>query len=402
MSKIKNIKAEEIKDSRGNPALRVTVFTENNEGFFDVPSGASTGKHEAYELRDADGIGVQDAINIVEKEIAPALGGIDSTYQKEIDETLVSLDGTPNKSRLGGNSMIGVSVASARVGALSSGIPLYSYLRTLASIKPSQKTPMLFINLINGGKHASGGSPFQEHHVIPETDDVSNALEMGKKIQSTLHKILTESGRESEIGDEGGFVFPVGSVEEPFKLLLEAVDVAGLGDRVSIGADIAASSFFHNEKYHVFGDELTAYDLADVLTNIHKKYNLNFIEDPFEEEDFLNFAKLKKSLRRTTVIGDDLTVTNKDRIEKADNAKSVGAVIIKPNQIGTLTETLQAMRLAREHGMDCIVSHRSGETMDSFIADLTYAFGCLGIKTGAPGRPERDIKYKRIIKISNE
>ncbi|MBI4088253.1 phosphopyruvate hydratase [Candidatus Kaiserbacteria bacterium] len=398
---IQSVSAEQIPDSRGNMTLRVNVRTEHAKGVFEVPSGASTGEHEAHELRGESG-SVENAVRLVSEVIAPAVHGLPVNAQARIDEALCALDGTSQKERLGGNSMIGVSVAATRAAAQASKMPLYAYLRTLADIKPSRRAPLLFVNLINGGKHARGGSPFQEHQVIPDTENIDEALAMAASIYEELGKILVGTGKTVSEGDEGGYVCAVEDVTLPFAWLAQAVGNAGYTGRVYIGADIAASSFAADGGYDVLGSVLSAKELGALYVSIQERFGLRFIEDPFDEHAGADFASFRATAGGFVVIGDDLTTTDPVRIRDAAADKSIDAVIIKPNQIGTLTETLSAMKVAREGGIECIVSHRSGETMDDFIADLAYAFGCFGFKAGAPHKAERRVKYKRLSAISHE
>lgn len=400
---ISKIKAEEIKDSRGNSTLRVVISVGDMSDSFSVPSGASTGIHEAHELRDVDNMGVKNAIEKVNNIIAEALIGKDVLNQKEIDKVLIELDGTLNKDNLGGNSMIGVSIACAKVAAKISGVEIYEHLRTLVEMKPSRKFPYLYMNLINGGKHAKNNLAFQEYHVVPETEDVNEAVEIGIKIQNTLKEILIkELGEESVIlGDEGGFAPKVGDIRKPLLYLKEAISQNNLQDKVRLALDVAASSFYEDGKYKVDGKDISKEELMNIYNSLIAEFNLISIEDPFEEEDFDSFAKLKENNKDLFVVGDDLTVTNTILLKKAIEKKSINAMIIKPNQIGTLSETLETMKLARENDIQLIVSHRSGETDDDFIADLAYAFNCFGLKAGSPLKTERMVKYKRLIKIIN-
>ena len=390
MAKIRDIKAEEINDSRGNPTLRVTVYADEHSGTFDVPSGASTGIHEAWELRDEDG-GMDAAINQIDTVIKPALVGIEVDDQGTIDQTMIDLDGTNNKKVLGGNSTIGVSIAAAKCAASSLGFEVYEYLRTLREIKPSNDAPYLFINLLNGGKHAEGGASIQEFQIIPKTSDIEAAYKIGVDVQESLRAGFPE---DISIGDEGGFV-PKGSTsEELFQLLKDSIKDY---ENVVLGTDVAASSFYENGIYTVDGNHLLDDNLHGYYENLLKHLPLEIIEDPFNEEDFGDFAELNKE--GLIVVGDDLTTTNIDRLEVAIENNSITGIIIKPNQIGTLTETLDTMERAREAGIHCIVSHRSGETIDNFIADLAYAFGVYGIKAGAPDMKVRAVKYQRLIEI---
>ncbi len=408
-NKITKIQAEEIKDSRGNPTLKVTVEVGEISDSFSVPSGASTGIHEAHELRDADGKGVKNAIEKVNKTIAPSLIGIEVQNQKKIDQIMIDLDGTPNKDNLGANSIIGVSVACAKVSAKVLGQEVFIYLRSLAEIKISRKTPYLYMNLINGGKHAKNDLAFQEYHIVPNTEDIGEAVEIGIKIQNTLRKnILLELGEDSLVlGDEGGFAPKISDIRKPLEYLSEAIKQNYLLGKVRLSLDVASSSFFKDNFYKVDNKNITKDELMNIYRALIKEFNLLSIEDPFDEEDFESFARLRQGFnvarnneKGLIVVGDDLTVTNKTLLEKAIKENSINGMIIKPNQIGTLTETLETMKTARENNIELIVSHRSGETDDDFIADLAYAFGCFGLKAGAPTKPERKVKYDRLIKIS--
>ena len=401
MSKITKITAEEIKDSRGNPTLKVIVWVGDGWGSFSVPSGASTGAHEAHELRDEDNKGVTKAIEKVNNIIAPALIGQDVLNQKEIDRIMLGLDNTPNKEILGGNSMIGVSIACAKVAAKISGVEVFEYLRTLAEIKPSRKTPYLYMNLINGGKHAKNDLAFQEYHIVPETEDVEEAVEIGITIQNTLKEIIFEDLGEDSVtlGDEGGFAPKISDIRQPLFYLRAAIKQNDLERKVRLALDVAATSFYQNGVYKIDGKDISKGELLNIYNSLIEEFNLLSIEDPFYEEDFESFKKLKEN-NETIVVGDDLTVTNKNLLQEAIERGSINAMIIKPNQIGTLSETLETMKLAQENNIELIVSHRSGETDDDFIADLAYAFNCFGLKSGAPLKPERKVKYDRLIKIS--
>jgi len=402
-SKITKILAEEVKDSRGNPTLKVTVDVAEMSGSFSVPSGASTGTHEAHELRDADGKGVKDAVMKVNNLIAGALIGKDVLNQKEIDRIMIELDGTTNKDNLGGNSMIGVSIACAKVAAKVSNQEVFQYLRTLAEIKPSRKTPYLYMNLINGGKHAKNDLAFQEYHIVPNTEDVAEAVDIGIKIQHSLNEIINkELGAESLVlGDEGGFAPKISDIKKPLIYLTEALKQNYLLGKVRLALDVASSSFYSNGFYKIDGKDISKEELLTLYRSLIKEFGLFSIEDPFDEEDFESFRRLKEGNVGLIVVGDDLTVTNKVLLKEAIEKGSINAMIIKPNQIGTLTETLETMQLARENGVELIVSHRSGETDDDFIADLAYAFGCFGLKSGAPEKFERKVKYDRLKAIVN-
>ena len=409
MDKITKIWAEEIKDSRGNPTIKVTVWCGEKFASFAVPSGASTGVHEAHELRDSDGKGVKNAIDKVNKVIAPVLVGQDILNQKEIDRTMIKLDGTSNKDKLGGNSMLGVSIACAKVAGQVSEIETYEYLRELEEIKPSSSVPHLYMNLINGGKHAKNNLAFQEYHIVTNTQNAKEAVDIGVKIQNSLKEIISiDLGEDSLVlGDEGGFAPKISDIRKPLVYLTEAIKQNNFEGKVRLAFDVASSSFYEpastqgdNGKYKVDGKEITEEELMNIYNSLIKEFDLLSIEDPFDEIDFESFAKLKKDNEKLLVVGDDLTVTNKTLLQEAIDKKSINAMIIKPNQIGTLTETLETMQLARENDIELIVSHRSGETDDDFIADLAYAFNCFGLKSGAPLKPERKVKYDRLIKIT--
>ncbi len=404
-NKITKILAEEIKDSRGNPTIKVTVWSDDTSDSFSVPSGASTGAHEAHVIENSK------AILKVNEVISKALIGQDVLNQKEIDRILIKLDGTPNKDNLGGNSMIGVSVACAKTAAKAQRIETYEHLRTLAEIKPSRKVPYLYMNLINGGKHVKTFKlAFQEYHIVPDTDDVSEAVDMGIKIQNSLKEIIgKELGEDSlTLGDEGGYAPKISNIRKPLMYLNEAIKENNLEGKVRLALDVASSSFYENGKYKIEDKEVAKEELMNIYSSLIKEFNLLSIEDPFDEEDFEDFSlarrlwaegKFKENNDSLFVVGDDLTVTNVSLLKEAIEKGSINAMIIKPNQIGTLSETLETMQLARENDIELIVSHRSGETDDDFIADLAFAFNCFGMKAGSPMKPERMVKYKRLEKI---
>ncbi len=403
-NKIDNIQAEEILDSRGNPTMKVTVSSGISVGSFSVPSGASTGAHEAYELRDKDGKGVSEAIGNINNIIAPALIGVDAIYQQDIDEAMLKMDGTKNKHNLGGNAMIGVSVACARLGASVSKLETFEYLKTLNFSSAQPFIPYLYMNLINGGKHAKNGLAFQEYHVVPVTVAPKEAVEIGLKIQESLRQIITKNlGQDSLVqGDEGGFAPKISDVRTPLVYLSEAIKENNLEGQVRLALDVAATSFYKDNLYFIGEEPLSKEDLMALYNSLIKEFNLLSIEDPFQEEDFESFAELRANHPELIVVGDDLTVTNKDLLEKAIEHKSINGIIIKPNQIGTLTETIDTMKLAQNNNVKLIISHRSGETMDDFIADLAYASGAFGLKAGSPVAKERRIKYDRLVNITNK
>lgn len=411
--KITNIEASQILDSRKNPTLKVSVYVGDTIGSFEVPSGASTGKYEACELRDlpaqAGGenskSGVLNAIKKIEDIIKPALIGIEIVQQKQIDETMLGLDRTPQKTNLGGNSMIGVSIACAKTAAKVMNMEVYEYLKTLASIKSSRKEPFLYFNLINGGKHTKTRLAFQEYHIVPQVETSSESVEISRNIQKKLDEIIMkEFGGQLVKGDEGGVALDVEDISVPLILMKKAVEDLGYSDKIKFALDVAASSFYDHELgiYKFMNKEWTKIEMVTLYEKICTDFPMISIEDPFDEEDYTSFALLQEKIENVKLIGDDLTVTNTERLKKAIDERSIKGIIIKPNQIGTLSETLDTMKLARDNNIDCIISHRSGETMDDFISDLAYSFGCFGIKAGALGPAERNVKYERIIKITKK
>ncbi|OGN28369.1 MAG: hypothetical protein A3A33_05110 [Candidatus Yanofskybacteria bacterium RIFCSPLOWO2_01_FULL_49_25] len=409
MTNITGVEAVEIKDSRGLPTLRATVHAGDVAGVFDVPSGASTGSHEALELRDGgeeqNGKGIRKALEAVNGEIAKTLIGMDVSEQKKIDDAMCALDGTSQKSRLGGNAIIGVSIATAKAAAASNDAPFYKYLRSLRTIEPTHRVPFLFMNVLNGGKHAKNGPAFQEYHIIPQTDDVEVSKKIGESFMDSLDIYAKNRfGENYGVGDEGGLVFPITDVTESLAIMRSIADEANFAVPVRFGLDVAASSFYDEKArvYHCGDRDRTPAGMLELYQSLVKEYNLYSIEDPFQEEAFEDFAKLQSEIDPVLLVGDDLTVTNVARLKTAIDARAIKAMIIKPNQIGTLTETLDTMELARKNGIHCIVSHRSGDTMDDAIADIAYAFGTLGLKCGVPRQKERIIKINRLIHISHE
>jgi len=404
--KITNILAEKILDSRKNPTLKVSVYVGETVGTFEVPSGASTGKYEACELRDGESgkSDVSKAVHKVSFDINKALIGIDVDQQKKIDELMINLDGTPQKTNLGGNSMIGVSIACAKTAAKVMNMEVYEYLKTLENMKLSRKEPFLYFNLINGGKHAATRLAFQEFHIVPQVETSSESVKISREIQEKLDGIILKEFDTLKKGDEGGVALDVDDITIPLTLMKKAVDELGYSNKIKYALDVAASSFYDHDArvYKFMGKDWTSDDMINLYVKICNDYPMISIEDPFDEEDFESFSKLQSQIGDVKLIGDDLTVTNSERLQRAINEKSVKGIIIKPNQIGTLSETLATMKLARDNDIDCIVSHRSGETMDDFIGDLVCAFGCFGIKAGALGPKERNVKYDRIIKITSK
>ena len=402
---IKKIIAKEILDSRGNPTLEVDVFSGSTSGKFSVPAGSSKGKHEAIEKRDGDinyfqGLGVGLAVDSINEVINERLVGFDVTDQKSIDKILLELDGTENKSNIGGNTLIGVSIACAKTAAAVLEMEVFEYLRTLEEIRPSRTVPLLFMNLINGGKHAKSPLAFQEYHVVPQVESIKDSLNMAMKIQSDLREVLVQKFglTSANFGDESGFVPNIVSVQKPVEILFDILEKNKLTDKVKLSIDVAASSFYKDNEYTAGEEKYQTEGLLNVYKEMISRFPIFSIEDPLEEEDFQGFRRFRESTP-IYVVGDDLTVTNKKRLETAIQEKSINSIIIKPNQVGTLSETLETMKMARENDIECIVSHRSGETNDDFVADLAWAFGCFGLKAGAPQGGERVAKYNRLWNI---
>ncbi len=399
MSLITSIKAQATTDSRHKPTLEVTVYSGNEFASCIVPSGASTGSKEALELRDADG-GVNSAINNI-KLIEEILVGQDIADQKNIDSLMIKRDGTSNKKVLGGNVILGTSIACAKLGAFLTAKPFHLYLKEQFNQPENTDKPKLFMNLINGGQHAPYGSPFQEYQIIPETDDPEKAHQAGKKIFETLQQLITDHQWPiDKMGDEGGFILRDKSLTLPLDLLTIAIEKSVLDFEIAIGLDVAANSFFSNGSYQLDNQALNSEALSILYLELIKNYNIRYIEDPFQEEDFKAFGDLiQKDKSGVMIIGDDLTVTNKQRLQTAIDNKSIHTLIIKPNQIGTISEMAETISLANQNNIKCIASHRSGETKDTFISDIALAFNCFGLKAGAPEAPLREEKYLRLISL---
>ncbi len=398
---ITKITATEINDSRNNKTLEVRVFCGDLSASFFVPSGASTGSNEVVELRDEDG-GMQKAILKIQEIIQPALLGKSIFNQKEIDQIMIDLDGTKNKSNLGGNSILGASIACAKLAAICKNISLSDYLIELGDNKTNKDIPYFYMNLINGGKHAKNNLAFQEYHIVPLVKDPKEALDLGILFENYLKTFLEKNiSNNLEIGDEGGFSPVFKNIKEPLIILQNIIKENPVFNQVRLSLDVAASSFYKDGFYFIDNQKLHKQELLSLYQDLIQEFNLLSIEDPFFEEDFEYFSLLKNSSKDLLVIGDDLTVTNKDLLKKAIENDSINAILIKPNQIGTLTETIETISLAQDNNIKIIISHRSGETNDDFIADLAYAFGAFGLKAGAPLKEERLIKYKRLIEISN-
>jgi len=404
---IDNVFADEVLDSRGNPTVRATVvLSDGTSASAIVPSGASTGVNEALELRDGDkrfnGKGVLKAFENVNTVIANELIGLSPYDQAEIDKIMLELDGTENKSKLGANAILGVSMAVARAAARSLNLPLYRYLGgSNALVMP---TPML--NIINGGAHADNDVDFQEYMIMPTGfDDFDVALRASAEIYHTLKKILEKDGHPTALGDEGGFAPNFRNNEEPIEYIIKAIEEAGYlpGKQIKIALDIASSEFYKDGKYVLAGEnrELSAEELVEYYAKLCDKYPIVSIEDGMAEEDWDGWKILTQRLGdKIQLVGDDLFVTNKKLLQKGIDLGVANAILIKPNQIGSVSETMQTVRLAQRNGYNCIMSHRSGESEDAFIADFAVALNTGQIKTGAPARGERTAKYNRLLQIN--
>jgi enolase len=412
--KIKNIKAREILDSRGNPTVEVKVYLKNGLCTkASVPSGASTGKHEALELRDKNkkrylGKGVLKAVKNVNNEINYLLKNLDVSKQQDIDKLMIKLDDTDNKSKLGANAILGVSLACARAGAKSMALPLYRYLRRTYKIHyKSYKMPLPMMNILNGGKHANWALDIQEAMIVPKASKMSKRVQMGSEVFHNLGELLKKKKMNTFVGDEGGYAVNLKKNEEAFKLILAAIKKAGYKPykNIDLAIDAAASEFFNKSKkqYKINGKQLKSGKLIDLYKEWVKKYKLALIEDGFAEDDWDNWQVLTKKLgEKCILIGDDLFVTNTKRLQKGIDMNVANAILIKLNQIGSLTETIATIYLAKMNGYKVIISHRSGETCDNFIADLAVAVNADYIKTGSLSRSERVSKYNRLMEIEEE
>ncbi len=411
MFKIKKIDALEILDSRGEPTVEVIVYSKDKRARACVPSGASKGVYEAKEIRDGNkkryhGKGVKRVIRNIKKVINSKLIGKEVTAQKKIDKILIALDGTKDKSRLGANALLGVSLAIARLGARLKKQFLYSYLQKIYGFKPRKRIPCPMFNLINGGKHGDSGLDIQEFLVIPQgIKNYKERLRAGSEIFSSLKLVLKKKGLSVGLGDEGGFVPHLKNNEDAFKLLLTAIKKAGYqpGKEIFLGLDVASSVFYKKGIYQLGEKSYSVLDLVSLYRRWIKKYPLISLEDPLSENDWMGWAFLEKEIKREKknilTIGDDLFTTNPQRLKKGIELGIGGAILIKPNQIGTLTETIECIKLAQSNKYKIIISHRSGETVDTFIADLAVAVGADFIKAGAPSRGERLAKYNRLLEI---
>ena len=410
---ITDIYAREVLDSRGNPTVEVEVYTESGAfGRAIVPSGASTGEHEAVELRDGDkgrylGKGVLKAVDNVNDIIAPELIGYDVTNQVGIDQRMIELDGTPNKSKLGANAILGVSMAAARAAANLLGVELYTYLGGFNA----RQLPVPMMNIINGGSHADNNVDFQEFMILPVgAKSFKEAIRMGAEVFHNLKKVLTSKGYNTGVGDEGGFAPNLGSNEEALQVIMEAIKAAGYeaGKDMFLGMDVASSEFYNKEtKSYVLAGEgnksFSSKELADFYGELVKKYPIITIEDGLDENDWEGWAYLTETLgKKIQLVGDDLFVTNTERLSRGIAEHVGNSILIKVNQIGTLTETFEAIEMAKRAGYTAVVSHRSGETEDTTIADIAVATNAGQIKTGSASRTDRIAKYNQLIRIEDQ
>lgn len=406
MSKIVDITSREILDSRGNPTVETKVYTEKgNVGVFSVPSGASTGTREALELRDNDerffGKGVLKAVSNVSL-IKDKLVGVEVSEQRKIDEVMIELDGTANKSNLGANAILSVSVACLKAAALDSGLEVYEYLN-----RREKRLPYAMYNIINGGKHSSNNLDIQEFMIVPKFKEFKEGLRAASEIFNQLKSLLIKQGLSVNVGDEGGFAPDLKSNEEALSLIMKSISEAGYipGVNVFVALDVAASSLYNknNDTYKIDNNSLSREELLDYYVSLVKSYPIISIEDAFDENDYEGFKMITEVLgKKISIVGDDLFVTNKELLKKGIDNKMCNAILIKLNQVGTFYETLETIVLAKQHNYTTIISHRSGETLDTFIADLAVSLNIPFIKTGSVTRGERVCKYNRLMEIEEE
>lgn len=410
MTQLSSLHARQILDSRGNPTIEVDcVLSDGSHGRAAVPSGASTGSHEALELRDGEkknylGKSVLKAVENVNGPILKTLKGSATANQRSIDAALLELDGTPNKSSLGANAILGVSMAVCRARAASEKQSLWKSLASQFAVKNPVTLPVPMMNVINGGAHADSGLSFQECMIVPVSfENFSEALRAGSEIFHMLKKILKDAGHTTAVGDEGGFAPHVKSSDEALSILMQAIEAAGYSGKVQLALDCAASEFFKNGKYTVDGKTFSSVELADFYGLLLKKFPIVSIEDSHGEDDWDGFALMQKKYgSEVQLVGDDLFVTNTARIQKGIDQKAANAVLIKLNQIGSVSETVDAIDLAKKAGWKAVVSHRSGETEDTFIADLAVGLQTGQIKTGSLSRTDRICKYNQLLRIEEE
>ena len=412
MSKIKKIQSRQILDSRGNPTVEVDITTDSGHmARAAVPSGASTGSREALELRDGDksyylGKSVKKALKNIDEKITPALLGMDLTNLEAIDKKMIELDGTEFKKNLGANSMLAVSMAATRAGALVKEKPLYEYMyQDLKVPNPVSKMrlPAPLMNIINGGEHASNNLDIQEFMIVPHLNaPFQENFRAGVEIFHALKKVLNESNHSTNVGDEGGFAPNLGSHEEAIECILKAIENAGYkaGDQISLSLDSAASEFYRDGKYHMQGKELSSEEMIEYYSTLSSKYPIYSIEDGLDESDYEGWTNLTSKIGdKVLLVGDDLFVTNKNILKEGIEHKRANSILIKVNQIGTITETFETLDLAYKNNFKAIISHRSGETSDAFIADLAVACGAGHIKTGSASRSDRMAKYNQLLRI---
>ncbi|AHF97128.1 enolase [Desulfurella acetivorans A63] len=408
MSAIIEVNAIEILDSRGNPTIKTIIKTEDGAiGKAEIPSGASTGSKEALELRDNDpqrynGKGVLQAVSNVNDRIADEIIGMEVLEQSEIDNLLIELDGTENKSNLGANAILSVSLACAKAASRELNIPLYRYIGGLGA----KTLPIPMLNVINGGVHADNNIDFQEYMIVPVgAQNFASAMQMASETFQMLKKLLKADGHSTGVGDEGGFAPNLKSNEEPLQYLVDAIEKAGYvpGEDIDIALDLAASEFYKDGYYYVSNKKISSNELIDLLGNLIEKYPIFSIEDPMSEDDLEGWAKITEELgEHIMLVGDDVFVTNEKIFAEGIEKGIANAILIKLNQIGTLTETLNVINMAQENGYNYVISHRSGETKDTFIADLAVAVNSGFIKTGSVNRGERIAKYNRLLEIEQE
>ena len=406
MSRIKDVIGREILDSRGNPTVEVDIILESGiMGRAAVPSGASTGVREALELRDKEdrymGKGVRKAVEHVNNELRNLVIGMDALDQKALDYAMIKLDGTENKERFGANAILGVSMAAMRAAANYKGLPLYKYIGNGTTL------PVPMMNIINGGAHADNKLDFQEFMIIPQRDTIKERVRVGAEVFHNLKKVLNEKGLSTGVGDEGGFAPDLNSNSEGFELIIEAIKKAGYvpGKDVCLGIDVAASEFYENGKYNLVGENrsLTTEELVNFYEELCNKYPIISIEDPVDENDWEGFRLVTERLGdKIQLVGDDLFVTNKKCLQMGIDNHAGNAILLKVNQIGTITETLETIELARNNGYKTVISHRSGETEDTTIADLAVGLDLGQIKTGSLSRTDRICKYNQLIRIEEE
>lgn len=404
--KITDVKAREILDSRGNPTVEVDVVLEDGSlGRACVPSGASTGEREALEMRDGGsrylGKGVLNAVKNVNTELKNLVIGMDAYDQKALDYAMIELDGTETKSRLGANAILGVSMAAMKAAAISKKLPLYRY------IGEGELLPRPMMNIINGGAHADNKLDFQEFMIIPQADTIKERVRIGAEVFHNLKKVLNEKGLATGVGDEGGFAPDLNSNSEGFELIMEAIKKAGYepGKDVCLGIDVAASEFYKDGKYELVGEgrSLTTEELVDFYVELVNKYPIISIEDPVDENDWDGFRMVTEKIGdKVQLVGDDLFVTNKKCLQMGIDNHAGNAILLKVNQIGTITETLETIELARENGYATVISHRSGETEDTTISDMAVGLSLGQIKTGSLSRTDRICKYNQLIRIEEE